>query len=121
IYRALQTAGLVQKPVHGQSYDPNWLNFFAWIANQATLVNPQQSQGTVPTPTLPSIPGFTTGGVVPQTMPAMVHAGEYIIPSDIFQKFITSLNNFSSRIDSSVNNNPVTNLVKTLNSNTSTV
>lgn len=93
IGHALINAGAIAKPVHGKELDPNWLNFFGWIMNQATAVNPSTPQGSVPTPTLPSIPGYETGGFVGQEGPAYLHAGEFVLPAPVVKYIKTAMSN----------------------------
>lgn len=98
IGHALINAGAIQKPVHGKDYDPNWLNFFDWIANQAVAITPGSAQGTVPTPTLPAIPGFETGGYVDSEGPAYLHAGEFVLPAPVVNYIKTAMSNMRTSL-----------------------
>lgn len=99
----LVAAGVVSKPVNGQSLDPNWLNFFGWIMNQATATTPTTSGGGGQEPTLPTpaAPQLLAGGQIEQTGAAVVHAGEGVFSAQavpIFQQMINAMQQFSNTL-----------------------
>lgn len=109
IYKALQSAGAVSKPVNGKSNDPNWLNFFGWIMNQAQLITPGQQEGTVSTPALPTLPGFEAGGFVNQEGPAYLHSGEFVLPADVVSYLKKAISGTTSSLNkfSGITANPI--------------